>query len=116
MKKQFLFGCLILSAATAFAATPAKKVDSLKVINLQGVQVISTRASDKTPIAYYNFSHKDIKARNFGQDIPFLLSLTPSVITNSDAGTGIGYTSIRVRGTDATRINVTANGIPVNDA
>jgi iron complex outermembrane receptor protein len=99
-----------------FAGTPAKKVDSLKVINLQEVQVVSTRANAKTPMAYFNLSKQAIKSRNFGQDLPFLLSLTPSVITSSDAGTGIGYTAIRVRGTDPSRINITANGIPVNDA
>ncbi|KAA6306835.1 iron complex outermembrane receptor protein, partial [termite gut metagenome] len=90
--------------------------DSLKVITLQEVQVVSVRAAAKTPVAYVNVSKEYIDRQNFGQDIPFLLSSTPSVLTTSDAGTGVGYTSIRVRGTDASRINITANGIPMNDA
>ncbi|KAA6352660.1 iron complex outermembrane receptor protein [termite gut metagenome] len=90
--------------------------DSLKMVTLQEVQVVSVRAAAKTPVAYVNVGKEEIDRQNFGQDIPFLLSSTPSVLTTSDAGTGVGYTSIRVRGTDASRINITANGIPMNDA
>lgn len=115
MKKVFFTCCCFSAATVAFAGSPAK-VDSLKVVNLQEVQVVSTRASEKTPMAYSNLSKKSLEAQNFGQDIPFLLQLTPSVVTSSDAGTGIGYTGIHVRGTDPTRINVTANGIPINDS
>ena len=61
-------------------------------------------------------SKEELKAVNFGRDIPYLLSLTPSITMTSDAGNGIGYTSLRVRGTDPSRINITANGIPMNDA
>ncbi len=104
------------TSTIVFAGMPAKKIDSLKVVNLQEVQVVSTRAAGKTPMAYSNISQKVLKSQNFGQDIPFLLLSTPSVVTSSDAGTGIGYTSIRVRGTDPSRINITANGIPINDA
>ena len=67
-------------------------------------------------MAYNNLSRKDIERVNYGKDIPFLLMFTPSVTTTSDAGAGIGYSSIRVRGTDPSRINITANGIPMNDA
>ncbi len=67
-------------------------------------------------MAFQNINKQQLKAINHGQDIPFLLSLTPSVITTSDAGNGIGYTSLRVRGTDPSRINITSNGIPMNDA
>lgn len=88
----------------------------MKVVNLQEVQVVSTRATAKTPVAFTNVKKEQISKQNFGQDIPFLLSTTPSVLTTSDAGTGVGYTAIRVRGTDATRINVTANGVPMNDS
>ena len=91
-------------------------LDTLKSVELQGVQVVSTRASKKTPVAYSNLSKEDLKAVNFGQDVPYLLSLTPSITMTSDAGNGIGYTSLRVRGTDPSRINITANGIPMNDA
>ena len=115
MKKIVAMVVTMLSTSIiAHAQTSAK--DSLRVINLQEVQIVSTRASSKTPVAFTNVKKDQISKQNFGQDIPFLLSITPSVLTTSDAGAGIGYTSIRVRGTDATRINVTANGIPMNDA
>ena len=91
-------------------------LDSLLSVELQNVQVMSTRASKKTPMAYTNMDREALKAVNFGQDVPYLLSLTPSVTMTSDAGNGIGYTSLRVRGTDPSRINITANGIPMNDA
>ena len=92
------------------------ELDTLTSIELQDVQVVSVRASKKTPVAYTNMSKEELKAVNFGQDIPYLLSLTPSVTMTSDAGNGIGYTTLRVRGTDPSRINITANGIPMNDA
>lgn len=115
MKKIGLMAIALLGAGiTAHAQTSAK--DSMKVVNLQEVQVVSTRATAKTPVAFTNVKREQISKQNFGQDIPFLLSTTPSVLTTSDAGAGVGYTTIRVRGTDATRINVTANGIPMNDS
>ena len=77
---------------------------------------MSTRATETTPIAYTNIDEKKIRMYNAGVDLPNIVSMTPGAITTSDAGTGIGYTTLRVRGTDGTRINVTANGIPVNDA
>lgn len=91
-------------------------VDSLKTVNLDEVQIISTRATSKTPVAFTDVKREQIQKQNFGLDIPFLLTSTPSVLTTSDAGAGVGYTSIRVRGTDASRINITTNGIPMNDA
>lgn len=104
-------------AASASAANPKnERIDTLKTYELQKVQVVSTRANKKTPMAYSDFSKKDIKAVNFGKDVPQLLEFTPSVTTSSDAGMGIGYTGIHVRGTDPTRINITSNGIPLNDA
>lgn len=83
---------------------------------LQPLEVKSIRATDKAPFAKTNLGRDDIVKNNLGQDIPFLLNQTPSVVVNSDAGNGVGYTGIRIRGTDATRINVTLNGIPYNDA
>lgn len=80
------------------------------------MQVVSTRATAKTPVAFTNIGKAELKKVNFGQDIPYLLSMTPSTLTTSDAGSGIGYTTLRVRGTDGTRINITVNGIPMNDA
>lgn len=78
--------------------------------------VKSTRANKKSPVPFSNFSKKEIAKRNLGQDIPILLNYLPSVVTTSDAGNGVGYTGIRVRGSDATRVNVTINGIPYNDS
>ncbi len=78
--------------------------------------VESTRANEETPTAYVNISRPTLQKQNFGQDLPLLLNWTPSVVTTSDAGAGIGYTGIRIRGSDATRINVTINGIPYNDS
>jgi iron complex outermembrane recepter protein len=83
---------------------------------LQPVEIRATRASDRAPFAKSNIGKAFIEKNNLGQDLPFLLNQTPSVIVNSDAGNGIGYTGIRIRGTDATRINMTLNGIPYNDA
>jgi iron complex outermembrane recepter protein len=80
------------------------------------VTISAVRAGEKTPMAFVNLDRDQIAERNFGQDIPYIVALTPSVITSSDAGHGIGYTSMRIRGTDANRINVTINGVPLNDA
>ncbi len=82
---------------------------------LDEVVVKATRAAGNTPIAYTNIQASDIKKHNVGQDIPFILKSTPSLITTSDAGTGIGYTQMRIRGTDVSRINVTLNGVPLNN-
>lgn len=79
------------------------------------VVVSATRAGDETPLAYTNVTGELLEKLNSGQDLPYLLSLTPSFIETSEAGNGIGYTSLRIRGTDASRINVTIDGIPLND-
>ncbi len=106
----------LMGVATAHAAEVDTQLDTLKSVELQNVQVVATRATHKTPVAFTNMSKEQLKAVNFGQDIPYLLSLTPSITMTSDAGNGIGYTSLRVRGTDPSRINITTNGIPMNDA
>jgi iron complex outermembrane receptor protein len=80
------------------------------------VVILSTRANGTTPVNYTNVKKNEIEERNFGQDIPHILSFTPSMVSSSDAGTGIGYTNFRIRGTDLNRINITVNGIPLNDA
>ena len=85
-------------------------------IVLDEVVVSATRASQKTAIAYTDLTKRELTKQNLGQDIPFLLNFTPSVVTTSDAGAGVGYTGIRIRGSDATRVNVTVNGVPYNDA
>lgn len=91
-------------------------VDSTKVNELDEVLVSAIRAKSKTPIPFNSISKSDIEKQNLGQDIPILLNYFPSVITTSDAGNGFGYTSIRVRGSDSSRVNVTLNGIPFNDS
>lgn len=87
-----------------------------KTTSLSDVIVTGTRATEKTPTTFTTITGEEIKKQNLGQDLPFLLNWTPSVVTTSDAGAGIGYTGIRIRGSDATRINVTINGIPINDS
>jgi iron complex outermembrane receptor protein len=83
---------------------------------IRPVEVLSTRAGKDAPFTQTTLSAADISQKNLGQDLPFLLKDQPSVITTSDAGAGVGYTNIWIRGSDVTRINVTFNGIPVNDA
>ncbi|MGN1252071.1 MAG: TonB-dependent receptor [Muribaculaceae bacterium] len=112
MKKIILPAAVI--AMTAVPAVYAQS-DSTAVI-LRDVEVVANRADQKTPVAYTNVSKSELERYNDGRDITYLLNFTPSLITTSDAGAGIGYTSLRVRGTDASRINITANGIPVNDS
>ena len=85
-------------------------------IMIEEVQVVAVRANDKTPTTFTNLTSKQIQARNFGRDLPYLLESTPSTVVTSDAGGGVGYTGIRLRGVDPTRTNVTVNGIPLNDS
>jgi iron complex outermembrane receptor protein len=112
--KKTLFSLLAMTSAAVMAVE--QPADSLKTVELQGIQVTSTRATKKTPVAFSDMNRDAIKQVNHGQDIPYLLSLTPSVTVTSDAGNGIGYTTLRVRGTAAERINITTNGVPMNDA
>ena len=83
----------------------------LKEVNISGVS-----AGETTPMSYTNVSKEEIEKNNLGQDIPYIMSLTPSIVSSSDAGAGIGYTYMTIRGSDASRINITINGIPVNDS
>jgi iron complex outermembrane receptor protein len=83
---------------------------------LEPVEITAQRASFRSPFSKTDLSKKDIEKRNIGQDLPFILNHTPSVVVTSDAGNSIGYTGIRIRGSDASRINMTINGIPYNDA
>ena len=116
MKTHFLFAGFCLSSFVMQAQTETTvQKDSLSE-TLDEVLVQAVRATGKTPIAFSNLNKKDLAKRNLGQDIPVLMNLMPSVVTTTDAGNGVGYTGIRVRGSDATRINVTLNGIPYNDS
>ena len=113
MKRIFL----LTMAAVAAANLANGQTDSISFYqNIQQVEVTAIRAKHDTPIAHSNLSRKEIEERNYGEDIPSLLANLPSVVISSESGTGIGSTSFRVRGTDPTRINVTLNGVPMNDA
>ena len=105
-----------ISFSLFYFSTFAQVKDTTKVNQLDAVLVSAVRVTTKTPVSFSNLTKKDIKFRNLGQDIPILMNYLPSVVTTSDAGNGVGYTGIRVRGSDATRVNVTINGIPYNDS
>ena len=105
--------CLIMGISAQEQQTDS--LEGKKVI-LDEVFVSAVRVTKESPVTFSNLTKEDLKSRNLGQDIPILMNFLPSVVTTSDAGAGVGYTGIRVRGSDATRVNVTINGIPYNDA
>lgn len=110
---------LLLAAISATISVKAQEKDTAAVLTdlqLQPIEVRAIRAGGKSPFAAVEVDKKEIRKNNLGQDIPYLLQFTPSAVVTSDAGAGVGYTGLRIRGTDGTRINVTLNGIPVNDA
>ena len=114
--KTIIRAFLFLTFLNGFSQEIEESTDSLKVFMLEEVKVSSIRAKKTDPVTHSNINKEDIKSRNLGQDIPILLNYLPGVVTTSDAGAGIGYTGIRVRGSDASRVNVTLNGIPFNDS
>ena len=111
-KKLFFGACALAGAGIMSASNPADTA----AIKLRTVEVSANRADRRTPVAFTNVSKEQLLRANDGRDMTYLLSATPSVVSTSDAGMGMGYTSMRVRGTDATRINVMANGVPINDS
>src|SRR5688572_3997843 len=113
MKRIIFSACLLFFSVLIRGQEPEVK-DSFYL--LSPVEVKAIRAGENAPFTKTNISRKELSKKNLGQDLPFLLDQTPAVVVNADAGNGIGYTGIRIRGTDATRINVTLNGIPYNDA
>ena len=117
MKTTFIT-CLCVLGLWSLRAQEKQAKDSLNasLISLEEVSVAGLRANEKQPVPFSEVTKEDLKNRNLGQDLPILLNFLPSVVTTSDAGAGIGYTGIRVRGSDASRVNVTINGIPYNDA
>ena len=120
-----LLGTLIsfLCITSLMAQPPAQRIEKKDSSNkytdsirsLPPLEIRSIRVSEQAPFAKTNISKAQIALNNVGQDLPFLLENTPSVVVHADAGIGVGYTGIRIRGTDATRINFTLNGIPYND-
>ncbi|MDB5282221.1 MAG: outer rane receptor protein [Bacteroidota bacterium] len=114
--KKVLFFLLIAKISTAQVDSLSMVKDTSKLqLNLNTVNINAVRAGSNSPTPYQVISKEELNKNNLGQDLPYLLNMTPSVVTTSDAGTGIGYTDIHIRGSDNTRINVTLNGIPVND-
>ena len=122
MKRFFLLTTVVALATTsgAYASThnhtTSNTADTVSLHSIQQVEVTAVRAKENSPFAHSELSVQQIESRNYGEDIPALVAELPSVVTSSESGTGIGSTSLRVRGVDATRINVTLNGVPMNDA
>lgn len=112
--KTFFSFILLLSSLLSFSQE--KVQDTTKVNQLDEVLVSGVRAGKKNPVTFTNVTKEELAPRNLGQDIPILLNYLPSVVTTTDAGNGVGYTYMRVRGADGSRINVTLNGIPFNDS
>src|SRR5690348_17101511 len=115
MKKIYLI-CLFAATVHYSNAQDTTSHSLTDTLMLENIEITSIRAADKAPFTKTDLNKEQISKLNLGQDLPFLLNQTPSVVVNSDAGNGVGYTGIHIRGTDASRINVTLNGIPYNDA
>lgn len=113
MKKELSTIAALIMGCTGILAQ--QKTDSLKQVRLEEVVVSATRAGENAPVAYTNMREADIKKNNTATNIPFVLQTLPSVVAYSEGGTGIGNTSFRIRGTDANRINITLNGMPLNN-
>jgi iron complex outermembrane receptor protein len=116
MKRIFSFWAFMLIACAGVVAQDLyPRLDTTKVYEVETVEVITTYAKRTTPVAQDNLSQEALVRSSYGTDLPAALSLTPSVIATNETGIGIGATSIRLRGTDATRINVTINGVAMNN-
>ncbi|WP_054852111.1 TonB-dependent receptor domain-containing protein [Olleya sp. ITB9] len=116
MKNLFLFLTFLMLSICASAQQQSTQLDTTKVTKLDEVLIQSIRVKDDAPITHSNVTKANLESRNLGQDIPILLNYLPSVVTTSDAGAGVGYTGIRVRGVSAQSTNITINGIPYNDS
>ncbi|WP_034041931.1 TonB-dependent receptor [Wocania ichthyoenteri] len=116
MKNLFLFLTLLVLSVSTNAQQNQTQQDSTKTEKLDEVLVKAVRVNATSPITHSNITKKQLAKRNLGQDIPILLNYLPSVVTTTDAGAGVGYTGIRIRGINAQSTNITINGIPYNDA
>lgn len=112
MKKEIFTSIALLAG---FSVVAEEVPDSLQQVKLGEIIVSATRVGQGTPIAYSNMNSKEIKETNTAKNIPYILQTLPSVVAFSEDGSGVGNTSLRIRGTDATRINVTLNGMPLNN-
>lgn len=117
-KRKKTFSFLPLCSLLFVLCSYSQQQDSLTIKGqvIDEVLITGVRATSQTPVTFSNVDKEELKSRNLGQDIPALLNFLPSVVMTSDAGNGIGYSGIRVRGSDATRVNITINGIPYNDS
>ena len=116
-KKHSCFvGAALFIFFSGIAQETIKDTVKPKEVSLDEVLVSAVRVTTQTPVTFSNLTKEQFKSRNLGQDIPIMMNYLPSVVTTTDAGAGVGYTGIRVRGSDATRVNVTINGIPYNDS
>ena len=116
MKRFFVpLAAIFCSSAVSAQVVGSQSDDSMRLYQLQQVEVISTRATGDTPVAYTDLSREEIARGNYGYDVPYLLEMTPSFVATSGSGIGIGSISMRLRGTEAQRLNVTANGVPMNN-
>ncbi len=117
MKRAYILAAFMGIGLLSFGQekTAQDSLESKKIV-LDEVMVSAIRVNKEIPLTFTNLEKREIAPRNLGQDIPILMNFLPAVVTTSDAGAGIGYTGIRVRGSDATRVNVTINGIPYNDS
>ena len=115
--KRFLLpiAAAVIGTAAHAQAEEAGQEDSLRMYRLQEIEVTATRADAATPVAYTDIARDEIARNSFGFDIPSVLALTPSMVATNETGIGIGATSVRLRGTDATRLNVTINGVSMNN-
>lgn len=113
-RQESIFTIVLFLFVSSYAQE--KQQDTTKVEILDEVLVKAVRVEATSPITHSNVKKEDIKTRNLGQDLPILLNFLPSVVTTSDAGAGVGYTGIRVRGVSSQSTNITINGIPYNDA
>ena len=117
MKKNYLWSVLTMMCLCVFAKAQGESyADSIRHYELAEINVNANKVSQTTPMVHASIDENQIKQQSYGRDLPYLLETLPSVVAMSDAGNGVGYTEIRMRGYDGSRINVTTNGVPMNDA
>ncbi len=118
MKKNYLLLAVLglISSNNLFGQSNVHKQDSLRTVELEEVSVLATKMNKTTPMTYTTIKKGEISKSNLGQDMPFLLQMQPSVVVSSEAGTGLGYTYMRVRGVETRGINIMVNGVPLNDS
>ena len=114
--KTIYLGFLAIILSNQSLAQSITVLDTTPTIELEEVKIAGIRVDESQPFAFTNIDKEELSSRNLGQDLPIMLNYLPGVVTTSDAGNGIGYTGIKVRGSDPSRVNITINGIPYNDS